>query len=471
MAPGQKAEETVAAAFLREVSRHVDPSTYRLWLGSLEVVGVSGNRLALAVPPRNRAWVQQRFGTLLSRCAQRASDGALTGVVFAAPPGAEEVVEDLAVPIPTRQTFATFAVGHANRLAHNAALTVAEVPAGSFNPLYLCGPAGCGKSHLLAAIAAALREHHPDLTVLYTTAERFSAAFLAALRGRRLGPFKGRTRGVDVLLLDSLEFVCGKDRTEEELYHALAAVGERGGQVVLAARSRPQDLPFSSEQLRGLCASGLVADLQPPDRGLRLTLLRRHAAAQGLDVEDGALELIAARGSQSVRELLAAFLRVVAYASLRGEPVTAALAERALDAFYPPAPGGPLSIEVVKRAVAERFGLSPQQLEGKGRSQKVAAARRLAVYLARELCGFSLPTLGRAFGGRDHTTILAAIRSCEGELRESPQLRLLAGEIAASLGKDLKLSPAQSTGGSATDKKPRGRARGPIHNNPHANYS
>ena len=437
MGPSPDSETALAKRFHAELRRLVEGDTYRLWLAAVEVLGEREAGVAVSLPARNRRWVAERFGWVLAEAARRATEGRVAGVCLAE----EGSGAPSCTPRPTanpRQTFATFTVGHANRLAHNAALTVAELPAASFNPLFLAGPPGCGKTHLLNAATAALAENHPQLKVLSLSGEGFANAFLSALRRRRLGDFKDGYRRADVFVVDDVDFICGKERTEEELLHTIAAVVGKGGQVIVSAPSPPDRLAFKNHQLRSTLAAGLVADLGPPDPNLRLALLRRRAAEhRGLELEDGALEVIAGQVEGSVRDLFAALMRAIAYASLRGEPLTAAAAAKVVGALYPQAKqDNRPTVAAVVAATARRFSVEVSDLTGKSRRRNLAAVRAAAAYLSRHLAGASLQEIGAALGGRDHTTVRAAIQRCEGELNENPQLRLALGEIAASLGRE-----------------------------------
>ena len=305
-------------------------------------------------------------------------------------------------------------IGDCNRLAHAAALTVAEMPAQAYNPLFICGPPGVGKTHLLSSIANLLLSHNPGLTVRCTTGEAFANAFLGALGGGQTEAFKLRFRDVDVLLLDDVQFLERKAKTEEEFFHTFNALHDAGRQIVLTSDRPPRDLQALEDRLRERFEAGLVADIKPPELATRLAILRKRAQHDHIELVDSqALETIAERVQSNVRALEGALIRIVAFASLTGRPLTAELAREVLDSLYPPSAssGKPKrTIGEIQAAACEHFGLSADELLSPARTARVAWPRQVAMYLARELTGESLPTIGRQFGGRDHTTVLHAWR-------------------------------------------------------------
>jgi chromosomal replication initiator protein len=306
-------------------------------------------------------------------------------------------------------------IGDCNRLAHAAALTVAEMPAQAYNPLFICGPPGVGKTHLLSSIASLLLSHSPGAVVRCTTGETFTNEFLKALGGGQTNDFKERFRHVDVLLIDDVQFLERKTKTEEEFFHTFNALHDAGRQIVLTSDRPPHDLQALEDRLRERFEAGLVADIKPPEIATRMAILRKRAHHDHVELEDElALVAIAERVTNNVRALEGALIRVVAFSSLTGRPVTAELANEILDTLYPRARSSrspqPRSIAEIQAAACKHFGLSADELLSSARTHRIAWPRQVAMYLSRELTGESLPAIGRHFGGRDHTTVLHAWR-------------------------------------------------------------
>jgi chromosomal replication initiator protein len=400
-----------------EIQRAVPESAWEQWLAPVRARRLDGATLVLEAPDEIRGWVGGRFAPLIQACAAavlgpdarielvspREPEASAPGAVRAARPQPE---------INPRHTFDQFVIGDSNRLAHAAALAVAELPGLAYNPLFICGPPGLGKTHLLQSIANYVGEHG-DATVRYTTAESFTNHFLGALHGHDIETFKAAYRGVDVLLVDDVQFLQAKARTEQEFFHTFNALHAGGAQLVLTSDRLPRDLDAMESRLRERFEAGLVCDVQAPDVTTRLTILRKRVQQDALrGIDPAALVLIAERVSENVRALEGALVRVVAFSSLTGRAVTAALAGEVLRGLYPTAnvpPRTPTVLEIQERTAAA-FGISRDSLLSSSRAATVAWPRQVAMYLARELTSETLPAIGREFGGRTHTTVLHAHR-------------------------------------------------------------
>jgi chromosomal replication initiator protein len=302
------------------------------------------------------------------------------------------------------------------RSTRSAALAVAENPGGAYNPLFIYGPPGVGKTHLLHSVGNYVRAYGGGLSVRYTTVETFTNQFLEALRSGKVDRFKGRFRRNDVLLIDDVQFLEAKAKTEEEFFHTFNALHEAGGQLVLTSDRTPRDLAALEDRLRDRFESGLVTDIRAPDHVTRVTVLRKRVQHDGIHLEDErVLDLIAHRVPTNVRALEGALIRVVAYASLTGRRLDGALAGEVLDGLYPAAARPPLStdrlsVEQIQDLVAEAFGLTREELLSPARQARIAWPRQVAMYLAREHTRETLPAIGRRFGGRNHTTVMHACK-------------------------------------------------------------
>jgi chromosomal replication initiator protein len=443
----------------------VDEPTYRIWLEPLHAVELDEQRLLLDAPAHTRSWIRERFGRVIQASVELVLGPDVSVEITAAdPPGDERSAAahrprvSAARPAgsarrassrpaalgPTgplanpKLTFDQFIIGDCNRLAHAAALTVAEMPAQAYNPLFICGPPGVGKTHLLSSIAILLLAHNPGLTVRCTTGEAFTNDFLGALGGGATETFKLHFRDVDVLLLDDVQFLERKTKTEEEFFHTFNALHDAGRQIVLSSDRPPHDLQALEDRLRERFESGLVADITPPELATRIAILRKRAQHDNIQLADtGALEVIAERITSNVRALEGALIRVVAFSSLTGRALTAELAGEVLDGLYPRS-AAPVqrtrTIAEIQAAACEHFGLSSEELLSTARVARVAWPRQLAMYLARELTGQSLPAIGREFGGRDHTTVLHACRRTSARVADDAAAREAVEKLCRALG-------------------------------------
>ena len=319
-----------------------------------------------------------------------------------------------------KYTFDTFVIGASNRFAHAASVAVAEAPAKAYNPLFVYGESGLGKTHLLHAIGDYAQHLYPGVRVRYVNSEEFTNDFINSIRDERAGAFQRRYRDVDVLLIDDIQFLQGKEGTMEEFFHTFNTLHNANKQVVITSDLPPKKLSGFEERMRSRFEWGLITDVQPPDLETRIAILRKKAVGEGLQAPDDVLEYIASRISTNIRELEGALIRVTAFANLNRQPVDLPLAEVVLKDLISDDEGGEITVATIMAQTADYFGLTIEDLSGSSRSRVLVTARQIAMYLCRELTELSLPKIGQAFGGRDHTTVMHAnrkVRDLIGERR------------------------------------------------------
>jgi chromosomal replication initiator protein len=450
--------ELTAEALWSEVAGRLrgalNDTTYGTWFG--EAHGLELNdRFVLAVPNDfTREWIEGHFLGLIGAAIrdvtgeERMIELRVSELGLApSPPVAEDdfeeqVVAPLAAHVPpsrpesggfnAKYTFDSFVIGSSNRFAHAAALAVAEAPAQAYNPLFIYGSTGLGKTHLLQAIAQYVSEHTGELSVRYITSETFMNDFINSLRDKRIEGFKQRYRTYDVLLIDDVQFFEHKERIQEEFFHTFNSLYEAGSQIVMSSDRPPRDIATLEARLRSRFEWGLITDIQPPDLETRIAILRKKVKTDGIHVpETEVLTFIASRVSTNIRELEGALTRVVAFSSLTGRPMSVELAQDVLKDVFPQGEAAEVSIKRIQDLVAERFGLSLDELCGDKRSQNIVYPRQVAMYLSRELTDSSLPKIGKEFGGRDHTTVIHATSKIARLIREDRSVWNLVQELTA----------------------------------------
>jgi len=441
-----------------ELRRAVTDSTYHLWLAPLRARAFEGEALLVGAPEEIRTWVADRFARVLQTCAATVLgeattvtivplDAPLPGAPASSPAGADTGAAHrytAGPPLPSGQpsdifnpkyTFDQYVIGDGNRLAHAAALAVAELPGQAYNPLFLYGPPGLGKTHLLHAIANYVNAYGDGISVRYTTLEAFTGEFVGALKSSSVETFKRRYRDTDILLIDDVQFLERKAKVEEEFFHTFNALYETGSQLVVTCDRMPRDMNALADRLRERFESGLVADLRPPDLATRMTILRKRVHHDGLQLDDpDAIVPIAERVTTNVRALQGALIRVIAFHSLTGRPIDRSLVTHVLDGLYPDGiASGPRTVEEIQAATCERLGISPEALNSPDRTAQVAWARQVAMYLSRELTDATLPAIGRAFGGRNHSTVLHACRRTTERIAADAEANELVRSLTAAL--------------------------------------
>jgi chromosomal replication initiator protein len=425
-----------------ELRRMVSESVFEIWLAPIELIDWDGSTLTLQAPGEIQNWVSSRYERLLLR-AVRAGFGAHAKISFTVPTSsgggrparARTPAGTPSRPAPAdasalerfipRYTFDQFIIGDGNRLAHAAALAVAEAPAQTYNPLFLYAPPGLGKTHLLHAIGNYITTFDPATRVRYTTVEAFTNHFMAALGSRSTDAFKHLYRDADVLLIDDVQFLASKAKTEEEFFHTFNSLYDSGRQLVLTADRLPRQLQGVEERLRARFEAGLVAPLGPPDRATRIAILRKRAALDRLHLPDPTvLDLIADRVTENIRALEGALIHVIAHHSLSGRNLDTDLAAQVLDDLHPhdqTASAGPMNIERIQDLVAGHFNLTRAELISTRRLANLTWPRQLAIYLTRELTKAPLGTIGQAFGGRSHATVIHACSRVTDRVAMSPE--------------------------------------------------
>ncbi len=344
---------------------------------------------------------------------------AQTGVRPPTPAGGPPA-ETLAVS--GKYTFDSFVVGSSNRFAHAAARAVAEAPARAYNPLFIYGGVGLGKTHLLQAIGHHVLTHKQSARVMYVSSERFTNELINAIRDDKMVEFRNKYRNVDVLLIDDIQFLAGKERTQEEFFHTFNTLYESSRQLIISSDRAPREIPTLEDRLRSRFEWGLIADIQPPDYETRIAILRKKAELDAIVLPDEVAQYIAQRISSNIRELEGALSRLRAHAAISHTPISVDLATDVLKELLPQARIRPVTIAAIQRAVAEFFGIRVEEMKAKRRTKGVAFPRQVAMYLSRELTDASLPRIGEEFGGRDHTTVMHACDRVRGALLQDAHL-------------------------------------------------
>lgn len=415
--------EEVWSAVLDHVSEHINTPSFKVWFEGTQPVDLEENQLEICVPNSfAKEYIESRFRPLLEEAlgsvighedprllvslgGQRSSPTEGNGATDAA-----ESVLNARTPKSSKQryTFDSFVIGAGNRFAHAATLAVAESPGVVYNPLFIYGGVGLGKTHLLRAVGAYVEDQDPSMRVRYVTCEQFTNDFINSMRDNEPLGFQKRYRENDVLLVDDIQFLENKVETQEAFFHTFNSLYEENKQIAIASDRHPKYIQTLENRLTSRFEWGLVTDIQPPDLETRIAILRKKALMDNLEVDDEVLTFIASRVSTNIRELEGALVRILAYSSLYGRQVSVPLAEEVLRDILPDSNYREIPVELIQHEVCRYFDISQQELVGSSRARSFAYPRQVAMYLCREMTDKSLPKIGRAFGGRDHSTVMHA---------------------------------------------------------------
>jgi chromosomal replication initiator protein len=426
-----------------ELRFQLSKPSYETWLKNASLVAQEKNAFRIGVPTKlAKDWLEDRYSAVIKETLsalvsgdvsvafevvagtrEARSHGADTAVAVAEEPPVEEVRLDEASQLNPKFQFQTFVVGNNSRFAHAACRAVAESPAKAYNPLFLYGGVGLGKTHLMHAIGHAVLEKYKRRKVAYVTSEKFMNEMITSIQEGKMTDFRTRYRTVDVLLIDDIAFLAGKDRTQEEFFHTFNSLHELNRQIVISSDRPPKEIPTLEDRLRSRFEWGLIADIQPPDFETRVAILKSKVGPYTKLVPEDVLAFMAHKIQRNIRELEGALIRVVAHASLNHQPISLELATKILQDVIPSAESKTLSIEAISRTVANFYHISLEEMRGKRRDKHIVFPRQVAMYLIREETASSLPAIGQAFGGRDHTTVLHSYEKISTEAKEDPRLQ------------------------------------------------
>lgn len=442
------------SVILAEISKELSKPSFETWFASTRPVSLKEQQLIVAVPNDfTREWIQSRYKDIIIKKINSITSSNydvdfVVSADFVDPDRADYPVE---VPAAVknmagsgkkvslfnpRYTFDSFVVGPCNRLSHAASLAVAETPSKAYNPFFIYGGVGLGKTHLLHAIGQYILNHHGLDSILYCSSEKFTNDFINAIRDNKTAEFRRKYRNIDVLLIDDIQFLAGKEQTQEEFFHTFNTLHNLNRQIVVSSDRPPKEIPTLEDRLRSRFEWGLITDIQSPDLETRIAILRKKSILEGLDISNEVIHYIASKIENNIRELEGALIRIVAFASLSKSEITLELTDEALKNILFTTKKQ-ISLEQIIKFTAEHFHLSSGDLRGKKRTRDIAFARQVAMYLSRDLTDLSLPKIGGEFGGRDHTTVLHAVRKIEsliqGDSKEKMKVDFIKNELVKSI--------------------------------------
>ncbi|MBM4761730.1 chromosomal replication initiator protein DnaA [Bacillus sp. B15-48] len=410
---------------LSKIEKKISKPSFDTWLKSTTAHSLQRDTLTITAPNEfARDWLEERYSQLINDVIYEITGENLI-IKFVIPQNQNDEAVNLPVPpkknnkaedqyephqnmLNPKYTFDTFVIGSGNRFAHAASLAVAEAPAKAYNPLFIYGGVGLGKTHLMHAIGHYVQEHTPSAKVVYLSSEKFTNEFINSIRDNKAVEFRNKYRKVDILLIDDIQFLAGKESTQEEFFHTFNTLHEESKQIIISSDRPPKEIPTLEDRLRSRFEWGLITDITPPDLETRIAILRKKAKAEGLDIPNEVMLYIANQIDSNIRELEGALIRVVAYSSLINKDINADLAAEALKNIIPNSKPKVITILDIQKTVGQHFNVKLEDFKAKKRTKSVAFPRQIAMYLSRELTDFSLPKIGEEFGGRDHTTVIHA---------------------------------------------------------------
>ncbi len=435
---------------LEEVEKKVSKPSFETWLKSTKAHSLEDDLLIVTAPNEfARDWLENRYAIIISEIIHHLT-GSTLQIRFITPQHEDKDIEIVEKPknmpmineqeekapktvLNTKYTFDTFVIGNGNRFAHAASLAVAEAPAKAYNPLFIYGGVGLGKTHLMQAIGHYVLEHNPTANVVYLSSEKFTNEFINSIRDNETVDFRNKYRNVDILLIDDIQFLAGKEQTQEEFFHTFNTLHESSKQIVISSDRPPKEIPTLEDRLRSRFEWGLITDITPPDLETRIAILRKKAKAERLDIPNEVMIYIANQIDTNIRELEGALIRVVAFSSLINKDMDAELAAEALKDIIPSSRPKIITIQAIQQIISEKYDIKMEDFSAKRRTKSIAYPRQIAMYLSRELTDLSLPKIGEEFGGRDHTTVIHAHDKISNLLKTDSQLKQNVDDVIEEL--------------------------------------
>lgn len=431
---------------LKVIKVELTEVSYNTWLKTIIPISMNNRKIVLAAPNDfTKGILEGRYLNLIKNAIKEVTkeDFAIQFII----PGDEQATnhnQNNTVVAETQEnnqrsqlnpkyTFDTFVIGNSNRFAHAASLAVAEAPAQAYNPLFIYGGVGLGKTHLMHAIGHYILSQNPNSKVVYVSSEKFTNELINSIREYRNEEFRNKYRNIDVLLVDDIQFIAGKEGTQEEFFHTFNALHENNKQIIISSDRPPKEIPTLEDRLRSRFEWGLIADIQAPDLETRIAILRKKANIENIIVSDDVMLYIANNIKSNIRELEGALIRVVAYSSLTNRDITEELAQEALKDILSNSKPVEITVDLIKEVISKNFKIKLEDFQSKKRTRAIAFPRQIAMYLTRELTDLSLPKIGDEFGGRDHTTVIHACDKINGDMKSDEDLKRKIDDIITSL--------------------------------------
>lgn len=435
---------------LNIIKSEMSEVSFNTWIKSCEPISISSDTIKISVPNSfTKDILEKRYKDLVANSIEVAcskfykmefliaSDIDEENMSKPAQPKREKtaiiVNDEMSTTLNPKYTFDSFVIGNSNRFAHAASLAVAEAPAKAYNPLFIYGGVGLGKTHLMHAIGHYVLQNNPNSKVMYVSSEKFTNELINAIKDDKNEEFRNKYRNIDVLIIDDIQFIAGKERTQEEFFHTFNALHEANKQIIISSDRTPKEIPTLEDRLRSRFEWGLSADIQAPDFETRMAILKKKADVEKLNVQNEVMVYIATKIKSNIRELEGALIKLIAYASLTNNDITVDLAEEALKDIISNKQNKNITVDVIQDVVASYFNLRIEDLKSQRRTRNVAYPRQIAMYLSRKLTDMSLPKIGDEFGGRDHTTVIHAYEKISDSLNTDESLQNTINDITKKL--------------------------------------
>ena len=438
-----KTSRAVWEKSLAALQEQMTPISYNTWITPIQPIFIKDNTLVLqAENETSKNTLRSLYTQMVTDAVNRANgSGYLVRFIDESErgdypdPNAGKAAYSSDFTLNPKYTFESFVIGSSNNFAHAAAQAVADNPSSAYNPLFIYGGVGLGKTHLMHAIGHRMLQNNPDARIIYVTSETFTIEFIQSIQENKNAQFRNKYRSADVLMVDDIQFISSRERTQEEFFNTFNALHTSGKQIILSSDRPPMELTTLEERLRSRFEGGLITDVQPPDLETRIAILKKKAMEENIDVDESVLSYIAEKVNSNIRQLEGSLTRVCAYAKLTKRPLDAHLADAALKDIIPGYENRKVTVELIQQVVADYYSVDVDAILSQRRTMEVTYPRQVAMYLSKELTEESLKAIGRRFGGRDHTTVISACKKIRADIKENPQLVLVLEDLTKRIRK------------------------------------